>query len=130
MKVITQKKTVFTLGFAVLVLLAQSALADFIPLPVKWSQPIGFNPTNGLIIGKDRLSDHTAFGPNGGVVRADDFICNTPLPIVAVRWWGSYIGEGPATGSTSASIFRRPTDSRAFLAFLIPSVCRWIHRCT
>jgi len=28
-----------------------------------------------------------------GVVRADDFICLDPAPIVAVRWWGSYIGD-------------------------------------
>ena len=84
-----------TITFAVAAL---PALADFIPLPVKWSQPIGFD-ASGLIIGKDRLSDHTAFGATGqGIVRADDFICNIPLPIVAVRWWGSYIGEGPANG--------------------------------
>jgi hypothetical protein len=61
--------------------------ADFIPLEVKWSQPIVWDLGGGPILGVDRLSDHTA-----GIVRADDFLCNDPRPIVAVRWWGSYIG--------------------------------------
>lgn len=63
------------------------ARGDLITLPVKWSQPIGVNPANGLIFGADRLSDHTV-----GVVMADDFISDG-RPIVAVRWWGSYIGQ-------------------------------------
>lgn len=92
---IPRQLLVGALTFTVTVL---PALADFIPLPVKWSQPIGFDAA-GFIIGKDRLSDHTAFEPSGGgIVRADDFICDIPLPIVAVRWWGSYIGEGPGSG--------------------------------
>jgi hypothetical protein len=60
--------------------------ADYINLPVKWSQPIGWS--NGVITGVDRLSDHTV-----NTVMANDWQCNDPLPIVALRWWGSYIGS-------------------------------------
>jgi hypothetical protein len=84
--------------------------ADYIPLPVKWSQPIGFTTDpagNSVILGRDRLSDHTM-----GVVRADDFICNSPEPIVAVRWWGSYIGVGPASGQLP-----RPVSPPAVVPF-------------
>jgi len=87
---------------------ATTALADFIPLPVKWSQPIQYDASN-LIIGADRPSDHT--DPAAGV-RADDFLCTSPDPIVAVRWWGSYIGEGPASGLSP-----RPTTPPATIAF-------------
>jgi len=58
------------------------AAADFIEWPVKWSQT-PWDPAGG-----DYLSDHTV-----GAVVADDFICDRPEPIEAVRWWGSYIGE-------------------------------------
>jgi hypothetical protein len=66
--------------------------ADFIDLPVKWSQPItvggvpvvGPGPAPGIIDLFDLPSDHTF-----GVVRADDFTSDG-RPIVAVRWWGSY----------------------------------------
>lgn len=61
---------------------------DYIALPVKWSQPVVYDVGDpSLILGADRLSDHTA-----GLVHADDFTCNDPRPVVAVRWWGSYIG--------------------------------------
>ena len=71
------------------------AYADFIEGPVKWSQPITVSgipvdprqPVAGIIDGVDRLSDCFL-----GVVRADDFTSDG-RPIVAVRWWGSYIGE-------------------------------------
>ena len=86
----------FTSVLAVMTLCGTTALADFIPLPVKWSQPIQYDAA-GLIIGRDRLSDHTVPAPTGGV-RADDFLCLSHDPIVAVRWWGSYIGEGPNSG--------------------------------
>jgi hypothetical protein len=62
-----------------------AARADFINLPVKWSQPVGL--TNSVIFGVDRLSDHTA-----NQVMANDWLCDGSGPIVAVRWWGSYIG--------------------------------------
>jgi len=63
-----------------------AARADYIDLPIKRSQPIGWD--NGVIIGVDRLSDHTV-----NTVMANDWLCNDPHPIVAVRWWGSYIGS-------------------------------------
>ena len=87
----------FTSALAVTAVCVTTALADFIPLPVKWSQPIQYDALSGLIIGRDRLSDHTGPVP-GVVIRADDFLCQSHDPIVAVRWWGSYIGEGPASG--------------------------------
>ena len=52
---------------------------DYIELPVKWSQT-PWDPE-----GTAWLSDHTM-----GQVVADDFICDDPAPLVAVRWWGSY----------------------------------------
>jgi hypothetical protein len=74
------------LGISVLALmtLVVPVYADFIQLPVKWSQT-PWDPD-----GRDILSDHTVFG-NLGLVVADDFICDDPQPIVAVRWWGSYL---------------------------------------
>jgi hypothetical protein len=99
MKTLLRKFTVPLIRLGALLLLVPSVLADFIPLPVKWSQPIGFT-TNAVgipvIVGRDRLSDHTM-----GVVRADDFVCNTPEPIVAVRWWGSYLGSNQVIRPTS-----------------------------
>jgi hypothetical protein len=79
--------------------LTASSWADYITLPVKWSQPI---TTNGVAVTGpgpfadtidlfDVSSDHTA-----NIVRADDFTSNG-RPIVAVRWWGSYIGEPQRT---------------------------------
>ena len=71
----------------VLVLLAGApALAEYINLQIKWSQPIGYDGTT--VLGVDLHSDHTA-----NLVVADDFECDDQDPIVAVRWWGSYIGD-------------------------------------
>ena len=55
------------------------ASAHYIDLPVKFTQT-PWDPD-----GTDWLSDHTM-----GQVMADDFVCDDPDPIVAVRWWGSY----------------------------------------
>jgi len=85
---------------------ATTALADFIKLPVKWSQPIQYN-AGATIIGVDWRSDHTS----GGIM-ADDFLCTTLDPIVAVRWWGSYVGEGPNTGAVP-----RPTTPPGTIPF-------------
>jgi hypothetical protein len=85
---------------------ATTALADFIKLPVKYPQPIGYD-ASGLVIGMDWRSDHTA----GGIM-ADDFLCTSLDPIVAVRWWGSYVGEGPTSG-----LAPRPTTPPATIAF-------------
>jgi hypothetical protein len=105
----------YTAALAVMAGCVAPTLADYIPLPIKWSQPIQYDALSGLIIGMDRLSDHTA-GPvppgNTGPVRADDFLCTSLDPIVAVRWWGSYIGEGPNSG-----LAPRPTTPPATIAF-------------
>lgn len=65
---------------------ANLAWADWIDLPVKWSQLPAFE--NGY----DYLSNHP-----GQITRADDFMCYDPAPIVAVRWWGSYSETSPRT---------------------------------
>lgn len=75
------KRLILT-SLCVLLFAASYAWADFINLPVKWAQ-VPWDKD-----GSDYLSDHTA-----DQVVADDFVCDTPVPIVAVRWWGSYIGE-------------------------------------
>jgi len=72
---------------ALLFVLALPLRAGHIDYPIKWSQPIGWvvnpgQPTS--IYGLDRPSNH------GEQILADDFISNG-LPIVAVRWWGSYL---------------------------------------
>ncbi len=79
-------------GALAVCLLATVVQADFIDLPVKWSQT-PWDPD-----GTDWLSDHTlaADGASGPVV-ADDFICESPDPIVAVRWWGSYLDDTQGT---------------------------------
>lgn len=82
----TFKKTAVCLGAFLLVSVA-GVRADYITLPVKWSQPIGFTDPQ-TIYGVDRLSDHTV-----GAVMANDWLCDDGSPIVAVRWWGSYIGQ-------------------------------------
>lgn len=74
------KRLILT-SLCVLLFVAGSTWADFIDLPVKWSQ-VPWDPDGGSY-----LSDHV------GQVIADDFVCDTPDPIVAVRWWGSYSGE-------------------------------------
>ena len=72
-------------GLAVLVLAlwAAPARADFIDLPVKWSQT-PHSTWDGY------YSDHTGTTEQ---VMAEDFRCTDPDPIVAVRWWGFYSGE-------------------------------------
>ncbi|HUK82964.1 MAG TPA: PEP-CTERM sorting domain-containing protein [Verrucomicrobiae bacterium] len=62
-------------------------LADYIDLPVKWSQPITDVNSDGIIDGVLVSSDHTVVG-----VKADDFTSDG-RPIVAVRWWGGYISD-------------------------------------
>ena len=71
-------------GALAVCLLAAVAQADYIDLPIKWSQ----TPWDPL--GTARPSNHML-----DVVVADDFVCDDSDPIVAVRWWGSY-GAGPA----------------------------------
>jgi len=69
------------ISLSILCILAAVAAADYIDLPVKWSQP--YDPQY-----RGWLSDCT-----GTEIQADDFECRDPDPIVAVRWWGVYWGE-------------------------------------
>jgi hypothetical protein len=75
--------------------------ADYITLPVKWSQPIAWDGSQ--IVGVDYLSNH-----DFGNVRADDFLCNDARPIGAVRWWGSYVGHSTQRPDTIG--FTMPFD--------------------
>ena len=73
--------------------LAGPGHAEMIPLPVTWSQPIvdltgPRGEPDGIIDGVDRQSNRQ-FGAPG---LADDFRSDGQ-PIVAVRWWGSFIGS-------------------------------------
>lgn len=61
--------------------LAGAAMAEYIDLPVKWSQAPN-DPEGG---------DWYSNGESQTM--ADDFACNDRDPIMAVRWWGSYFGE-------------------------------------
>ena len=76
----------FILGSLVLVIAlgAGIAQADFIDLPVKWSQPPDMTTSGGI----DIRAEHP--WPGGGSVIADDWVCDSTGDIVAVRWWGSY----------------------------------------
>ena len=62
----------------------QSASADYIPLPITWSQQPN-DPEGG---------DWASNGMSQTV--ADDFLCADPDRIKAVRWWGGYSGETAA----------------------------------
>jgi len=102
-----------TTGVAALLLAATGAVyADFINLPVKWSQPI-VTGTNGVVQLFDLSSDSTL--PS---VKADDFISDG-RPIAAVRWWGCYITETnqrpDSTGFTAG-----PFDVGFYLSNLSP----------
>jgi len=73
--------------------LAATGHADMIPLPVTWSQPIvdltgPRGEPDGIIDGVDRQSNRQFNAPG----LADDFRSDGQ-PIVAVRWWGSFIGS-------------------------------------
>ncbi|MGD0464816.1 MAG: PEP-CTERM sorting domain-containing protein [Tepidisphaeraceae bacterium] len=84
MQAFASSRLFFIGGLALSAAFFATARADFINLPVKYSQPIGFN-ANGQIIGGDFSSDQTL-----NTVKADDFTDNYNDPVVAVRWWGSY----------------------------------------
>jgi hypothetical protein len=62
----------------------------------KWLQTPDMTSLNGIDI---RAEEPV---PGRGQVVADDWRCNDPRPIVAVRWWGSYLNAiyEPPAGST------------------------------
>ena len=65
-------------------LLGGPAVAGHIGLPIKWSQLPDMGAT-----GVDIRAEHPL--PSGGQVVADDWECTDPRPVIAVRWWGSYL---------------------------------------
>lgn len=80
--------TKITVLLAVTALASGPALAGHIDLPVKWSQPPDM----------DQGVDHTSIHV-GPAVCTNDWQCDDPAPIVAVRWWGSYLdGYEPDDG--------------------------------
>lgn len=77
------------LMFLILICWGAGALADPINLPVKWSQLPDLNIANNPA---SWPSDHPI------VVVSNDWQCNDPNPVVAVRWWGTYVGAAPPPG--------------------------------
>ena len=70
-----------TLTFlSVLALASSAALAGHIDLPVRWSQ------LPDMQFGVDQYSVHV-----NQAVCSNDYQCTDPSPVVAVRWWGSYM---------------------------------------
>ncbi len=80
---VANMKKIIILSVCLFVFCSVTALADFIPLPVKWSQL----PT--LLPNGDEKAMHPIGHPQHRNV-ADDWLCEDPHPIVAARWWGSY----------------------------------------
>ncbi len=66
---------------AMVLVLAGAAMAEYIDLPIKWSQAPN-DPQGGDWISNGQTQ-----------IVADDFPCTDRDPLVAVRWWGSYYGE-------------------------------------
>ena len=74
---------------------ATVAQAGYIDYLVKWSQPPDMDEvTVGFIRAEHPVGVTPAGGarqPLDGQIVADDWLCESPLPVVAVRWWGAYI---------------------------------------
>lgn len=67
--------------------LASVAVADYVPMPIKWDNGLpNLDP-----LARDWQSDLI----NQSIV-GDDFLCNDPHPITQVQWWGSLmVGAAP-----------------------------------
>ncbi len=79
------------IALAVVSMLCTAVQADYIDLPIKWSQA-DWAPY-------DPDLRNSAYPSSGNQVMADDFFCDDADPIVAVRWWGTYGPEaGPRSG--------------------------------
>nr|HPQ41381.1 hypothetical protein [bacterium] len=66
-------------------LAGSAALAD----DIKWSQPPQLNPDSPMPDCYWGWNDLSIYG--GPVIVADDWLCNDERPVIAIRWWGSYI---------------------------------------
>jgi len=65
-------------------LLVPAAVADDPGYPTKWSQP----PDLETGVDINSMEDY--------YISADDFLCESPLPVHDVHWWGSYwMGDDP-----------------------------------
>lgn len=75
---------------AVVALVAARAGANELEnLEAKWQQPLCIVAGKGVILGEDRVSQEPH--PDYPIM-ADDFIAGD-MPLLAVRWWGSYIDD-------------------------------------
>jgi hypothetical protein len=83
-------------------LLAVSAVvrAEYIEGPIKWSQ------LPDMDTGTDQYSVHV-----GDAVASNDYRCVDPDPVVAVRWWGSYLQN---VGVPDDGVVNHPTFELAF----------------
>jgi hypothetical protein len=82
------KKLIFMSLCLLVAFMAVPAFADHINLPVKWSQLPDMDQ------GVDQYSVHV-----GSAVASNDYECDDSRPVVAVRWWGSYLdGSEPTPG--------------------------------
>jgi hypothetical protein len=77
------------LFFLVLILGVSTAWADWINEPVKWSQGPDLQESDDL------FSMHALPAPWDLVVH-DDWECTDPHPVIAARWWGSYLVDETA----------------------------------
>ncbi len=114
----------------VCLLLAAGAVvrADYIEGPIKWSQ------LPDMDTGTDQYSVHL-----GDAVCSNDYRCVDPDPVVAVRWWGSYLdNSGPAEGAVNHPTFELafhydcPANTQDFetgeiLAYSHPTLVPIIH---
>ncbi|MCK4850133.1 MAG: PEP-CTERM sorting domain-containing protein [Phycisphaerae bacterium] len=81
--------TSLCLLFLAVAVFTSSAQADYIDEPIKWSQ------LPDMDTGVDQYSVHV-----GTAVCSNDYQCTDPRPVVAVRWWGSYLdGSEPEPGA-------------------------------
>jgi len=72
-------KKLITICLVCVLLSAQAIVsAESLPLPTKWTQLP--NMETGIDYGSMR----------GWVIAADDYLCENPLPVTDVHWWGSY----------------------------------------
>lgn len=77
------------LVFALAVPYSATVANEVIDVEIKWSQPLCIVAGKGVILGEDRVSQQ----PNPDFPRmADDFV-GSPLPLIGLRWWGSYIDQ-------------------------------------
>jgi len=76
------------LSLCLLLVVGVVARADYIDEPIKWSQ------LPDMDTGVDQYSVHV-----GNAVCSNDYRCTDPDPVVALRWWGSYLdNSGPDDG--------------------------------